>query len=157
MSRAFVKDNDGDTPEDLPDRPISKHPNFVTATGLRMIEERVRALASERELARLAEEPSNVARIGRELRYWQQRRSTARLVTPDAAAGKVRFGMRVTLQPHAGSALAFTLVGEDEADPAHGRISWASPLAQQLLGREVGDEIVFNDLRYEIAAIEATG
>ena len=39
MSRAFVKEPDGAEAEELPDRPISEHPNLVTPQGLAQIEE----------------------------------------------------------------------------------------------------------------------
>ena len=39
MSRAFVKEPDGAEAQELPDRPISEHPNLVTPQGLAQIEE----------------------------------------------------------------------------------------------------------------------
>ena len=40
MSRAFTKEPDeGEALEDLPDRPLSEHPNLVTAQGLAQIED----------------------------------------------------------------------------------------------------------------------
>ena len=81
MSRAFVKEQDGaDVPEDFPERPVSAHPNFVTARGLRLIEAHVHELEQQRERARHDDEDKTVlATIERELRYWQQRKATARL------------------------------------------------------------------------------
>ena len=51
--------------------------------------------------------------------------------------------MRVTLALADGARAHFRLVGEDEADAAHGLISWLSPLGQALLGRQTGDEVPF--------------
>jgi transcription elongation GreA/GreB family factor len=133
MSRAFVKESDG-AADDLPERPLSTHPNFVTARGLSAIEAQVRELEAQRQAARAAD---------RELRYWSARRASARLVEPTTPAERVRFGMQVTLRLASGASQVFRLVGEDEADAAQGLLSWVSPLAQALLGREVGDEVAF--------------
>jgi transcription elongation GreA/GreB family factor len=153
MSRAFVKEADSDTPEELPERPISAHPNFVTARGLHLIDTTLQQLESDREAAKAADDTSALARINRDLRYWQQRKASAQLVAIDAAPSKVRFGMTVTLKVADGSERRFTLVGEDEADPAHGLISFASPVAQSLLGHEVGDEVDLHGVSAEIIAI----
>jgi len=151
MSRAFVKEQNGtEIPEDFPERPLSTHPNFVTANGLRLIEAHVHELESQREHARGSEDKATLAGVERELRYWQQRKATARLTEPESPASRIRFGMCVTLRLHDDSERQFTLVGEDEADPASGLISWVSPVAQQLLGKEVGDEI---ELQKHVAQI----
>jgi transcription elongation GreA/GreB family factor len=152
MSRAFVKESDSDTPEDLPERPVSTQPNFVTARGLRLIEATLQQLDRDRAAAKTADDATTLARINRDLRYWQQRKATAQLVINDAST-KVRFGATVTLQLTDASSLTFTLVGEDEADPAHGLISWASPIGQSLLGHEVGDEVDLPGRRAEVMAI----
>ncbi len=62
--------------------------------------------------------------------------------------------MRVTLLTAEGSERQFVLVGEDEADPAAGLISWVSPVAQQLLGKEVGDEIELQGRPAEVIRID---
>jgi len=154
MSRAFVRENDGaEVPQDLPERPVSSHPNFVTARGLQQIEERIRELEAAREEPKRREDKDALARVDRELRYWQQRKSTAKLVEPGAAPTKVRFGVRVTLHFEDGTDRSYTLVGEDEADPARGSISWISPIAQSLIGRELGDEVSVQGQLAEITAL----
>jgi transcription elongation GreA/GreB family factor len=155
MSRAFIKEQDGaDVPEDLPERPVSPHPNFVTARGLRQIEAQVRELEQAREQAKLGDDKSLLAHVERDLRYWQQRKAGARLTEPEPPAVKIRFGMRVTLGLDDGSQRQFVLVGEDEADPAAGLISWVSPVGQQLLGKEVGDEIQLQGRPAEILSVD---
>lgn len=155
MSRAFVKEQDGmDVPEDFPERPVSSQPNFVTARGLRLIEAQVRELEQEREEAKLADDKQRLARIDRDLRYWLQRKASAKRVDPEAPPAKVRFGTRVTLQYPAGKQQQFTLVGEDEASPNAGLISWASPVGQKLLGSEAGDEVELQGQRVEILSID---
>jgi transcription elongation GreA/GreB family factor len=152
MSRAFVRESDAD-PGQLPDRPISPHPNFVTRRGLAAIEGRVRELEAERQAARERDDAALRAGVERELRYWSARRASARVVEP-TAADRVRFGMRVTLRLPTGSTQAFRLVGEDEADATHGLISWTAPLAQSLLGREAGESVPFQGVEAEIVSIE---
>jgi transcription elongation GreA/GreB family factor len=156
MSRAFVRENDDGTevPQDLPERPVSSHPNFVTARGLQQIESRIHELEAAREGPKRSEDKDALARVDRDLRYWQQRKATAKLVEPDTEPVKVRFGVRVSLQYEDGTQRRFTLVGEDEADPAQGLISWMSPIAQVLIGTSVGDEVTLQSQRAEIAKLE---
>ena len=151
MSRAFVRDADDDSTE-LHERPVSSQPNFVTAEGLRQIESEVRRLEQARHAA--AGDPAEAARLARDLRYWQKRYASARLVVVAADPQAVRFGVRVTLETEDGGERAWRLVGEDEADPAAGKISWASPLARSLLGRTVGDAVEFLGQRAEIVRLQ---
>jgi transcription elongation GreA/GreB family factor len=153
MSRAFIRESDQDT-QTLADRPISDQPNFVTPRGLRQIEAQTRDLHMQRQAARAAEDTASLARIERDLRYWTQRRASARVVEPTASVAAVRFGVRVTIQLETGVERTFRLVGEDEADPTHGLLSWVSPLAQSLLGRTEGDTVRFQDSDAEIVRLE---
>jgi len=155
MSRAFVKESDQDPGEPLPPRPISAHPNLVTASGLKQLQARLQALEEERAAARAAEDAAAVARIQREAQYFAQRLASARVIEPAPAPGVVRFGVRVVLRCADGTERAFRLVGEDEADPAGGLLSWVSPLAQSLLGRAVGDAVSFNNQPAEIERLES--
>jgi transcription elongation GreA/GreB family factor len=133
MSRAFVKEVEPQTIE-LPNRPVSAHPNLVTPEGLAAIE---RALSQfEGENDRMA-----IAAAQRELRYWNARRSTAQVVEPAAGESKVHFGATVTVRRDDGRTQTFRIVGEDEADPAQGTLSYVSPLARAVLGGSVGDDV----------------
>jgi transcription elongation GreA/GreB family factor len=154
MSRAFVKDSERDT-EPLPERPISPHANLVTARGLALLEARVRELEEQRRVARAADDTAALATIARDLRYFEARRGSARVVTPPKAPEVVRFGVRALLARDDGTALAFRIVGEDEADPAAGLISYVSPLARALLGKRVGDEIEVSGSPATITGLEA--
>jgi len=156
MSRAFVRDSDGDR-EVLPERALSPHPNFVTPRGLEQIEARLQQFTEQRAAARAGGDNAAQARIERELRYWTARRASARLVEPGSAGGAaagVRFGMRVTLRLGNGEALAYRLVGEDEADAAQGLLSYVAPLARALLGRRIGEHVPFQGGEAEIESIE---
>ena len=144
MSRAFVKEADDNLPSDeLPERPQSPHPNYVTPTGLAQLHARTHALQEERD--RLAAQDDPMARtrllaVKRDLRYFQGRMERAILVAPGAHPGdEVRFGAEVEIEEAAGTRMAYRIVGEDEADVSAGRISWASPLGKALIGLRVGD------------------
>jgi transcription elongation GreA/GreB family factor len=154
MSRAFVRESDQDT-ESLPERVISAHPNFVTGAGLKQIEEQIRELDAARRTAREQDDKAALARIERDLRYWTQRRGSARVVEPAATPDTVRFGVKVMLESADGSRREFRVVGEDEAEPPQGRISWVSPLAAALIGKKVGDVVSFQGQDAEIVHLEA--
>ena len=153
MSHAFVKDSDQDT-DPLPERAISVHPNLVTARGMALIEARVRELETERTVARTANDSAALARIARDLRYFQARRESARRVPPPAQIRQVRFGVRALLRLPGGVERAFQIVGEDEADPKAGLISFVSPLAKALMGKGVGEQLPFGAHTAEIIALE---
>jgi transcription elongation GreA/GreB family factor len=156
MSRAFVKEPDGaDAFEDLPDRPISPHPNYVTARGLTLIEAEIARWRDALALAQKAEDRAAIAAASREIRYWTARRATAELLPPARTTEAVRFGLSVTLERDDGRVQRFRIVGEDEADPAAGLISYASPLARALIGKQLGDTVAAGQGEAEILAIEA--
>src|SRR5229473_5415003 len=79
MSRAFVKEVD-ETVEELPERPISPHPNFVTAEGLALIEATLARLQQEHAAAQAARDRAALAKLARDLRYWTSRRTTAQVI-----------------------------------------------------------------------------
>ncbi|MFL5226423.1 MAG: transcription elongation factor GreA [Microvirga sp.] len=140
MSSAFVKEPEGgEAFEDLPDRPISPHPNFVTPEGFSRIEAELERLHREHAAAQEADDKASLARTARDLRYWTARRNTAQVVTPPADAAEAHFGSTVTIEREDGRRQTFRIVGEDEADPAHGSVSYVSPLARALAGKSVGD------------------
>ncbi len=144
MSRAFVKDLE-DAVEELPDRPISPHPNLVTAEGLARIEAEVARLQQDHAAA--------LARAARDLRYWTARRASAQLVPEPNDRSKVHFGATVSIVRDGGRRQTFRIVGEDEADPAHGTVSHVSPLARALFGKEVGDMVEVANSQAEIVEI----
>ena len=157
MSVAFTREEDLEaTAADLPDRPISTHPNLVTAAGLAAIED---ALASARAAYASAQASGSIeadrtamARATRDLRYWSARRANAQLVETEAD-GRVRFGGSVTIERDDGRTQTWRIVGEDEADPAQGSVSYVSPLARGLLGKAVGDVATVNGAEVEVVAV----
>jgi transcription elongation GreA/GreB family factor len=96
-----------------------------------------------------------VAAVERELRYWKQRRSSARIIAPPSAPEIVRFGVSVRLQFDDGVGRGFRLVGEDEADPASGLLSWTSPVGTTLIGRRLGDTIEVFGRQAKIVGLQA--
>lgn len=148
MSRAFVKESDGEELDDgAPERPVSPHPNYVTPAGLAQLQSKVGELSEERR--RLLGDDGVGAKqqlrhVERELRYYDERVAGAIRVDPSIQpADRVHFGATVELEDEAGDMLRYTIVGEDEADAAHGKISWVSPLAKALLNAEIGDTVTW--------------
>ena len=157
MAVAFTREEDAESQAaNLPDRPVSSHPNLVTPHGMELIEAELaaaRAAYSEAQSGKsIAADRTAMARATRELRYWSARRGSAQLVEA-VSDGKVVFGSTVTIDREDGRRQTFRIVGEDEADPAKGAISYVSPLAAALLGKGVGDEAVVAGGDVEIVAI----
>ena len=145
MSRAFVKEHDGDAPDDgLPESRLSSGPNYVTPKGLSDLQARLASAQSEVDALRVADgkgaAKSALARARAEMRRLQRRIDAAVLVDTDASAdGEIALGMRATIEYPDGKRATFTIVGEDEADPQSGLVSWTSPLGAALLGKREGD------------------
>jgi transcription elongation GreA/GreB family factor len=154
MSRAFVKEPDGlETFEDLPEKLVSEHPNLVTERGLALIEAEVERLSETLAVAQAANDRGAIARLSRDLRYWSSRRSTAELMPVVAASDTIQFGTTVTIMRHDGRRQTYRIVGEDEADPTQGTVSYVAPLAQALFGKSVGDTAQIGAGKVEIIAI----
>lgn len=153
MSRAFVKENDLEHAGiDVPERPVSAHPNYVTPNGLKQLEaeadelEQARATLKSEQKNSAEQDPmarQKIAMIDRDLRYIGARLSNAILVdnTQNPEASTVLFGATVTVEDEDGELHVFTIVGEDEADMACNKVSYLSPIAKALIGRKVGDSV----------------
>lgn len=147
MSRSFVKDADESVGERQPDIPLSEHPNYVTPQGLaqlrtRLVARRERRDALRAELETLPQQ-RELAEVERELRWLTQRVDSAIEVdVTQQPRDRVAFGALVTVESEEGQA-RYRIVGEDEADVEHGRVSYVSPLAKALLGARVGDEVTW--------------
>ena len=133
-----MKEDDGSRPEALAELPVSAAPNRVTARGLRLIAERVAEI--EAGLA-AGPDPEHAARLKRDLRYWALRHATARVEAPDPADPTVQFGSRVAWRGPDGVEHSAVITGEDEADPALGRLAWTAPVARALTGAAAGDVV----------------
>ena len=158
MSVAFTRDEDHEAAAaNLPDRPVSPHPNLVTPEGLIRLEAQFAAAKAAYGAAQMSGEVSEdrtaMARATRDLRYYTARLGSAQRIAPVVAPERVVFGCTVTIARDDGRQQDFRIVGEDEADPGAGSISYISPLARAVLGREAGDEVVMAGARIEIVAI----
>ncbi len=157
MSVAFTREEDLEaTAADLPDRPISPHPNLVTADGLAQIEAELAgakaAYTAAQAKGSIEADRTAMARATRDLRYWSARRANAQLVETEPD-GTVRFGGSVTIEREDGRTQTWAIVGEDEADPSNGSVSHVSPLARALMGKRVGDEAVTNGQEVEVVGL----
>lgn len=138
MSVAFRRESDEEHLEPTFEIPIPPGPNWVTARGLRLTREKVEALEAA-ETASMPEEEAK--KLKRELRYWRTRLATAQLrPVPDGKA--VAFGARVTFR-HKGAERRVDIVGDDEAEPAAGRIAFSAPLARAMMEAEADESVDF--------------
>lgn len=162
MSRAFVKEDSG-VPEEPLRRQPSGRPNYVTRAGLDWLKaavERLTALRSELLAKKKDEEPRalELQQAEIDLSYFETQVKRAVLVdNRGLEAGDIRFGALVTVRGEAGELKEYSIVGEDEADAAAGKLNWASPLAAALLGKKTGDRAVMarigGDLDLEITSV----
>jgi transcription elongation GreA/GreB family factor len=159
LSVAFTKEESAETAAEtlLPDRPISPHPNLVTEAGLKALE---RQLAEAREAFEAAQRIEDVnerrrqaAYPQRDVRYFSERVRTAQVAPLPASTDAVAFGSKVTFERDDGRVQTYRIVGEDEADPKAGSISFASPVARSLMGKAVGDVVQSAGQELEIKAI----
>ena len=149
MSRGFVKEDDLEhAGTDLPERPVSSHPNYVTPVGLKQLEDEANTLDKQRA-ALIGQKDNEAAKqqlavIDRDLRYLSSRLEQAMLVEPaEQDKSTVLFGASVQVENEEGELLQFHIVGEDEADIAQHKVSYVSPIAKALIGRKVGDSVIW--------------
>lgn len=159
MSVAFTKEESAETASEtlLPDRPVSPHPNLVTQAGLAALETQLREARAAYEAAQRIEDVNERRRQSaaplRDMRYFAERVRTAQLVPPPASADVVAFGNVVTFRREDGRVQTYRIVGEDEADPKAGSMSYVSPVARALIGKSVGDEVIAANQAIEILKI----
>jgi len=127
---------------------LSSEPNYVTPAGLESLRAKVDALHAEHARLKKAAEDFDrpkLSQIERDLRYFQTKLDTAIPVNgAKQPLDEVRFGASVQTEDESGAKHTFTIVGEDEADVVHGKVSWQSPLATALIGAKVGDTVTWN-------------
>ena len=151
MSVAFRREGDDEHLEPKFELPIPPGPNLVTSRGLSQINAKVIEL--EALLPGLTEENA-IKAARRELRYWGTRQATARLM-PQPDGSSVKFGCSVTFKMN-GQQQSIMIVGDDEADPASGLLSYSAPLCRAMMEAEVGELLDFADKSeaIEIVAID---
>lgn len=146
MSRAFVKEADDDqSAGELPERPLNDHANYVTPRGQELLQARLRELQEQRDRLKAEDEPmarQKLLEVKRDIRYYKAQLERAVVVDPKGQPqDEVHFGATVTICDADDKRHDFHIVGDDEADVASGRISWASPLAKAMIGSKVGDTV----------------
>ncbi|MDQ6435893.1 transcription elongation factor GreA [Mesorhizobium sp. LHD-90] len=155
MSRAFTREDDNEAIADIGERPVSPHRNLVTEKGLAQIEKELARLREDLGEAERSSDRERIALVSRDLRYWTARRETAEVSVPEPDSEVVRFGMTVALKGEDGKRHTWKIVGEDEADAAHGTISHVSPMAKALFGKGIGEEASVNGKAWEILEVDS--
>ena len=101
--------------------------------------------------------------IAAQIRDMEDKLSRAEIIDPARLSGtRVIFSATVTVEDlETADRMTYTIVGEDESDTKSNKISFKSPLARALIGREEGDEVVVNTPRgrkeYEIVEVRYNG
>lgn len=159
VSVAFTKEDSAETASEtlLPDRPVSPHPNLVTEAGLKALEFQLQQAREAYEAAQKIEDVNERRRQAasplRDARYFAARVRTAQVVADPASTDVVAFGSTVTFKRDDGRVQKYRIVGEDEADPKAGSISFVAPVARSLMGKAVGEVAVASGHELEILAI----
>lgn len=159
MSVAFTKEESSETAAEtqLPDRPISPHPNLVTETGLQQLRSELETARKAFEAAAGIEDVNERRRQQatplRDARYFAERVRTAQVMAEPSSPGTVEFGATVTFSRDDRPPQTYSIVGEDEADPKAGTLSFVSPVARALMGKSAGDVVEFADREIEILTI----
>jgi transcription elongation factor GreB len=162
VSKAFTKESDDE--EDLDLEAAESAPqvgkNYITPAGYRRLREELAGLW-EVERPKLVETiawaASNGDRsenadyiygkrrlreIDRRVRFLSKRIDSAEVVDNTGRDDdRAYFGATVTYRDRAKAERTVSIVGIDEVDPAHGRVSWISPIAKALLKAREGDVV----------------
>jgi transcription elongation GreA/GreB family factor len=159
LSVAFTKEESAETASEtlLPDRPISPHPNLVTEAGLQALQTQLQEAREAYEAAQAIDDVNEKRRQSavplRDARYLTERLRTAQVIPTPASTDTVAFGSTVTFSRPDGRVQTYRIVGEDEADPKAGSISFVSPVARSLIGKAVGDVVGAGAQEIEILSI----
>lgn len=147
MSRAFVHEDNAAAQTDQPvERQVSAQPNYVTLQGLSLLQAKVaelQALHTEQSEKGDEADKQRLVDLERDLRYFKQRLGSAQVVPAATSTEKVQFGSWVTYADEHNTERRVQLVGEDQADAAHGLINWGSPLGRALFGARLNDEVLW--------------
>ena len=148
MSRGFVKEDDLENAGlDVPERPVSANPNYVTKHGYSALVQLAADLEKQHQLLSANKENTeaiaHLAIVNRDLRYVAARLESALVTQPNADATQVLFGALVTVQDEEEKSHTYQIVGEDEADIKAHKIAYTSPLATALIGQKLDETVVW--------------
>lgn len=155
---------------------VAKSPNYITPNSFKKLQDELKQLlhverpqvvktvawaagnGDRSENADYIYGKKRLRELDRRIRFLQQRIEAAVVIDPKTQAGDVvQFGATVTLADDSGIQKNYTIVGVDELEPVRGWISWQSPLAKALIGKKVGDWVVFKrpagEIEYQIIAV----
>jgi transcription elongation factor GreB len=147
--------------EDLDDGEIAAIPsglNYLTPEGFDRLKKELNFLVSEdrpatvravSDAAAMGDRSENaeyiygkrrLREIDRRIRFLTKRLENVEIVDPSKVdVSKVSFGTWIKIVDEDGKEQSYQIVGQDEIDPAQGRITFSSPLGRALLGKKVGD------------------
>jgi transcription elongation factor GreB len=163
MSKAFVRETGHEDDERaLAEAPVPAK-NYITPAGFarlkaelkRLVElERPEVVRTVSWAASNGDRSENgdyvygkkrLREIDRRVRYLIKRLENASVVdNAGRDSEQVFFGATARVRARSGGERSVTIVGADEVDPAHGRVSWISPVASALLKARVGDVVVLD-------------
>ena len=89
----------------------------------------------------------------RDARYFAERVRSAQLMPDPESHDVVAFGSTITYSRNGRPAQTYRIVGEDEADPKTGTISFASPVARALMGKSAGDMVDVGEQDLDVISI----
>ena len=165
MNKAFVEESTDDDDDELagalPAIPAGAK-NYITPAGYQRIREELLQLidVDRPEVVRIVHWAASngdrsengdyiygkrrLREIDRRIRFLTKRLDLAEVVDPTVHHGsdQVFFGATVRYCNAAGEEHTVTIVGIDELDPLHGKISWIAPVARALTKAHVGDVVV---------------
>ncbi|EPP34608.1 transcription elongation factor, GreA/GreB, family protein [Chlamydia ibidis] len=118
--------------------------------------EDARALGDLRENSEYKFALEKRARLQEEIRVLSEEVNRARILTKDVIyTDKVGVGCKVSLQDEDGVVLVYTILGPWDADPENNVLSLKSKLAQEMLGKSIGDSLHFQGKKYTVSQIQA--
>jgi transcription elongation factor GreB len=154
--------------------PAPQRSNLITAAGAKQLrqeldylwrEKRPQVTQAVKEAAALGDRSENaeyiygkkqLREIDSRVRFLQKRLELVKVVDSlPTEQDKIFFGAWVKLIDELDQERSLRIVGPDEIDPSLGYISIDSPLAKALIGKQVDDQVVLQDLHktYDILAI----
>lgn len=153
--RKKLADNDGSDDDSAPPK---KFENLITPTGYKrildelmdlskvqrpIVVEEVSAAAAQGDRSENAEYiygKKKLREIDRRMNFLKSRLDKAKVIDPARQnSDKVEFGAHVTIEDEEGRSKTWFIIGEDEADPSSGKISWLSPIGKAMLNKKEGD------------------
>ena len=152
MSKAFTRESDDHDAEEIPSIRPKLPPgarNYITREGANRLRENLNQFIEKRRAGVTMdsgtdpEAKAEQRRIESAIRKLQSILDSVVIAGTPADQAKIAFGASVLLCHSNGEEEHYQIVGADESDPAQGRISWLSPLAQALLNQKAGDKIRF--------------